>query len=101
LTKDVAERQQFQKAYGMKQALPPPILGKLPFNGINAGQDVPMRQHYASRFCRGPGGKNDLRRIIAAELGWRVKSGGVLLDKFNQILQLHRWAIACVRDESG
>ena len=84
----MAERQQLQKAYGMKQALLLAILGKLALNGINAGQNVAVRQHHAARLRGGPGGEDDLRRIIPAERHGGVGLGRVPGKRVNQTLEL-------------
>jgi hypothetical protein len=88
LAEHVAKRQHLQEPQRVKDALVAAVLRHLALDGIHAGQNVAVREHYAARIGRCPGGKDDLGRVVAGEGRGRVHVSRVRSESVIQILKL-------------
>src|SRR5215468_1040800 len=72
----------------MKNAFVFEVLGNLALDWIQTGQQVAMREHYTARFSRGPGGKNNLGSVVAAERNRFIWSSGKRGELFAESIKL-------------
>ena len=87
LSKDVAQRDEIQKANRMKESLPLNVLCDLSFERQQVGEQITMREQHAFR-CRGrAGGENDFDECAFIDTFKRVWLGGVRSDRFAQFIQ--------------
>src|SRR5262249_43036424 len=90
LSEDVAQRKQIEETDGMENAFVFEVLGNLALDWIQTGQQVAMREHYTARFSRGPGGKNNLGSVVAAERNRFIWSSGKRGELFAESIKLQK-----------